>query len=787
MPIFLDGKEYEDEAHLEMATNPAIPQELKRVVIPTQGGEVIKPDESIDNNVVTPDKYQIDKKNANDPGNVYDDQGNIVDYDFSRTLPRMPLESPEKAPDALNLKSGITLPAEGQASPEPSNEPNAIQRFLSRLSIVNAVKGMTNPSTGEDVELIKGLWNSAKEAFKLPGEVFQGKIDPSSPEAINKSLDLATFMVFGPAPVAKKMADGTLGSFAGVTSKTLDKNKLYTAQRLEQEGLHPDDIWKQTGFFRGADKRWRYEIPDEKSLIREKGVDRIAEGVPTRDGWEVIPADEKIAIKEPKINFFGEPVGVSRLKDVLDHPELYKAYPEVANTKIMPMPLGIDSLGKVSGDTIYLKPMPEQQFKEVLTHEIQHIIQRKERFARGGSPSEFTPQGFSKAKSELASFKANFEKQAYAKGVTEETGNRFYDAVIHEVDDTMQFLSPQIQERMSQAIQEAKSLGLYDDIKKVVKGQRLLDAAEDQAFERYYRLAGEVEARNATTRMDMQTIERFLRSPRSTEDRPRFVQELKGDPGVSFNSGGAGVQYNLLGYLFGEKEKKPTEISGDKSTKFPSQEDAKYAIEQGFGYGSGLEPYINAEVARVYKELPRDFKLDERKSSLVDLKAYKNLYILNKVNTLYAQAALAANRSAIASLGFNPDKVHLDISGIKTNAAGFFLPETDSMWVNALEENKSTVVHESIHRGMKYLKDHSEEARKLISDLGNEEYVTRYLMYKTMGDPEKGRGDISDRQRQIGIDLFEKMGTSRTDQKRLERLEAIAAELWKERRPRGPK
>src|SRR6185369_6907776 len=65
----------------------------------------------------------------------------------------------------------------------------------------------------KDVELVKGFYDTVKNAFGLAHDVYGGKIDPMSDQGIERAFDLAGMMVAGPAPVAAKMADGTLGSF----------------------------------------------------------------------------------------------------------------------------------------------------------------------------------------------------------------------------------------------------------------------------------------------------------------------------------------------------------------------------------------------------------------------------------------------------------------------------------------------------------------------------------------------------------------------------------------------
>lgn len=151
MSIFLNGEEYQDETSFEALTHPAIPDSLK-------------------------------------------------------TLFKMPLEATEKPTGALKPEAGTPVAPEISASPEPS------QGFMDRLSILKPLMAMARgPNLEEDKKILQGVWDTTVKAFKLPGEVAQGKIDPSSTEAVQKSFDLAGVVAL--APVAKlTTAEATLGS-----------------------------------------------------------------------------------------------------------------------------------------------------------------------------------------------------------------------------------------------------------------------------------------------------------------------------------------------------------------------------------------------------------------------------------------------------------------------------------------------------------------------------------------------------------------------------------------------
>lgn len=278
---------------------------------------------------------------------------------------------------------------------------------------------------------------------------------------------------------------------------------------------------------------------------------------------------------------------------------------------------------------------------------------------------------------------------------------------------------------------------------------------------------------------------------KTPEAATKYADQLHKDQEKLYVKPNEDYQYNFLGDLFGFKPS-TVEHKAPPLDNYPTIQEGLNAIKEGFGYGTGLEPYINAEVARVYDSLPRTGDFDEvmkAKTSNIDMTKFKNIDVKNKVNTFFAQAALAANRSAIASLGFDPGKMKLQLDMGPTNVAGITDPKNNEMWVNAIEQNKSTAVHESIHAGLNYLRKNSDEADSLFHELSpldpGGENIVRYIMYKTMGDPEPSKGPLAKEQRDRAVSFFEKI--DKRNQDKLKKLEEIAADLWKEKRPRGPK
>src|SRR5258706_1993135 len=379
-----------------------------------------------------------------------------VQEPFSTTS-TMPAGSPTEPAGALKPEGGTNVP-------EKPSETN----FLGRLSMVNAAKGMLNPSIEEDKKLLTGFYDTVKNAFSLPGDVYGGKIDPSSQQGIERAADLAGLMIFGPAPVAEKMADGTLGSFAGVKSKTLNKSDLAHAQVLEWARTHPDTIWEKAGFMRGEEGAWKYEIDDSKSSFNR--------------GWVNSGNTRHSAYED-----------TSALTAILDHPELYKAYPQLKDIRVVH-----DSKYPSTGaewasqsKTIRMGTEAAQEHG-TLMHEVQHAIQDIEGFAKGGSPGK-------------AGEDYNLK---YTHAV---------EALIPESEDIIK----KIGEKGLTQEEYARSKYLTTVFKKY---QEYKAAGNQEAAKYYLRLAGETEARNVETRLLLTERERRMFAPEHTADIPAHHQ-----------------------------------------------------------------------------------------------------------------------------------------------------------------------------------------------------------------------------------------------------------------------
>ena len=147
------------------------------------------------------------------------------------------------------------------------------------------------------------------------------------------------------------------------------RDSLEAAKAMAKEGKTSEVIRAITGWFPGKyDDKMRWEVPDQ----------------------------------EAKWNRFFDWINSSEplnLGDILNHPDLYAAYPEAQQIKVNIDPAPAQSArgsfnpdGTITLGTGYLSLLPVSKFEpatlSTLLHEVQHWIQDKEGFARGSGPEE---------------------------------------------------------------------------------------------------------------------------------------------------------------------------------------------------------------------------------------------------------------------------------------------------------------------------------------------------------------------------------------------------------------
>jgi DNA-directed RNA polymerase specialized sigma24 family protein len=144
-------------------------------------------------------------------------------------------------------------------------------------------------------------------------------------------------------------------SFGGRRAKTANEDHLTLARALEREGKDEWAIWHNTGWARGVDGKWRFEIPDD-------GADF---GVP----WSNLRRRK----------------GDTPLEQAFNHPELFEAYPILRDVSVRVVEEeGVGGTWDAEAGVIEISPKSSAAAaRRTMLHEIQHAIQDIEEFAPG--------------------------------------------------------------------------------------------------------------------------------------------------------------------------------------------------------------------------------------------------------------------------------------------------------------------------------------------------------------------------------------------------------------------
>ncbi len=329
------------------------------------------------------------------------------------------------------------------------------------------------------------------------------------------------------------------------TETTIRMDNRGVAEIMGLEGKTAKQIRLATGWERGADGKWRYEIPDIQ--IKDGAFRVIEEADAARDAeqaalWERTDlADDEYIDQDVAIADKYEKQTLStKLDEVVDAPELFRAYPQLKDLTVefgeLPRLVGAyyDSVAKV----IRLDRRAEisqRTTRSNLAHEIQHAIQDIEGFARGSNLEENSfanalhadLQSLYAMMRDSEAWKTYRETQKQAVELWDESLTRQAEAYAE---------NPEVQAILREQDRLRDKYGTDSDVSAVITDyhrrsdpiwQKIHENHLEYARQRYSRSAGEVEARNVQDRLDLSDDARQNSTLQSTEDVPRGEQIVR--------------------------------------------------------------------------------------------------------------------------------------------------------------------------------------------------------------------------------------------------------------------
>ncbi len=264
--------------------------------------------------------------------------------------------------------------------------------------------GMTwkpKQDTVDAVTTLLPLGATAGKAAIDGGVKLAQKATPAIESAVNRTMANGG----KPAQLLGDLAYGTQSNlFAGKGAKTADLGKLSQAEQMLSKGVDPAQVWKETGWGRGPDGKWRFEISDDAAKLANvpvnKSWEQFANAAETekygRRGANVssMSAKEFKDFKNWRAGLEDEynktNATMRPLSEIFQHEQAASAYPDVYNPLSAHWDASIGKNGSFGNGKITFGDVSNQEgVKGLFGHELQHAIQQREGFARGGSPEQF--------------------------------------------------------------------------------------------------------------------------------------------------------------------------------------------------------------------------------------------------------------------------------------------------------------------------------------------------------------------------------------------------------------
>lgn len=282
--------------------------------------------------------------------------------------------------------------------------------------------------------------------------------------------------------------------FGGEGAQGAPLQELKKAKGMAAAGKPAEEVFAETktpsttGWFQGGEGDWRFEFDDSKSSVNPEAFAALHGGKPVQ------------------------------IEQLFLHPELFKYYPQLKGVKLQALTpaeerQGISGSFNQASNTLKIGRNINEA-KETLIHELQHMIQRQEGFAAGGS-------------GDAPALSATITQSSRAIDALLEKG-KAQDRIMQEYEPRLKKAIKNSPEEFDKLLAErSAALNQLDEAYNKIKKQRDEVTAKANAMKRtlsnyqiYQRLGGETEARNAETRMMMDLLTRQKSIPTQTQEFP---------------------------------------------------------------------------------------------------------------------------------------------------------------------------------------------------------------------------------------------------------------------------
>lgn len=481
--------------------------------------------------------------------------------------------------------------------------------------------------------------------------------------------------------------------FAGERSKTADFAALEQARGRLAQGADAETVRRETGWFRSMDGKWRFEIDDSGMAYQRAGdaeYRRNPEYLEYLDLWDKAVvrggASEAEADRMRELDKrYGRVAmmtsinlanGNAKLGDILQHEDLFRAYPALRDVKVRFEDLSRGQSGYFDGssNTIVLSSSLRNQPESTLTHEVQHVIQAAERFARGSSPEYWNrrmEEGYSRRRNDGRIERAEKEYRRIFDGAPEEFKRKVREINRDRLRGDYEAAEAIVDELYAGEYADLWSqLDMADFERRSERGEEMLPS------DLYRNTAGEIEARDAAARRNLTAEQRAEKTPDLGNENTVFAE---------------GDGRTLYASMDIESEEQP------HSRPYYAESAGDVMLRDADGKWVPRERFIQAEAERSVRELKGKSPFSEG----FDRRILEDRTLLTATEVRKAEAELAlsnkrrnasatdAARRAVSGAGFETGDVRNDWTGLNITVGNNFYSETATN--AASQRNESSV------------------------------------------------------------------------------------------------
>ena len=326
-------------------------------------------------------------------------------------------------------------------------------------------------------------------------------------------------------------------SFGGENARRANLDALDQAKEMERQGVAMETIFRETGWYTGADGKWRFEIDDsgmeysrwgdmnrsdraEYARFREL-EGRFIDGTITQEEQTEL----RTLLEEGHGPGRAEEQQTLRLSDFVRHDELYQNYPQLrqAGLRFADLPGETHGSYNTGTNTITLNSSLRDAPEDTLVHEIQHAIQNAEGFAGGSSPEYWER---ARIDAETAASAARENLRLWLQDI------RYQDYVRQSMDRVVagEITLDQHWEnlqRFKENSDRAREIAVSEEeVARYEERLREIDQMGMTARELYQNTAGEIEARDVTARRQLTPEQRRQTMPNTGDENTVFADNF---------------------------------------------------------------------------------------------------------------------------------------------------------------------------------------------------------------------------------------------------------------------